>query len=58
MKFEQIKLKKLKVTLNYILHTEEQVDNGKWSEDSDIVTTRREIGYGMILRLLKETKDV
>ncbi len=57
MKFEQINLPRLKETLGYILHTEEQVDNGKWREEGDIVTTRREIGYEILVKILKEARD-
>jgi len=57
MKFEQINLPRLKEALGYILHTEEQVDNGEWYEHGMIVSTRREIGYTMIVKLLKEARD-
>ncbi len=56
MKFEQINLPQLKDALGYILHTEEQIDAGEWLEDGSIATTRREIGYTMIVSLLKEAK--
>ncbi len=57
MKFEDIDIEKLKSTLGYILHTEEQIDNGIWHELGDVVSLRREAAYTMIVYLLKEARD-
>ncbi len=57
VKFEWIDQKRLEEALGYILYTEDQANQGKWLETSDIVTTRREIGYTMIVNVLKGAKD-